>query len=476
MGLKKQALHSVKWSVISNIWIMVIQFATLMILARYLTPEIFGIYAMVFTALVISRGLVDSGLTQALIRMKSPTRLEYSAVFYFNLCVASVLISGIYIFGDVVHNFIEFKGIENILYYLTISIFLESLAMVQRAHLTNKIQFKNIAKVDFISKVGSCFVSIGMAVNGYEIWSLLLKDLTFSAISFILLWSVNPVRINRSITFKGLRPMYSFGWKIYLADQIESFSNQFMRIYIGSSHTASQLGYYLKAEDLQQTFSCAMIVSINKVVYPVLSKITEDISLLKKSYATLMVVSTAFVFPLMFFLFLNSKEIILLFLGSQWSNAEIFLELLCFSGMIYPFTVYNLNILKVLGLPDLYLKICLVSKSLIIPAILIGSFYSLEVLVVLLVVQQIFSAIINSYYAGRLVEYKILQQVIDVGPNFLVSIITFMILFLFKDMIAIFEKNIVNVLLMSVFYGLIYLVLSWFLNKNLVQEIKKIIQ
>ena len=112
--------------------------------------------------------------------------------------------------------------------------------------------------------------------------------------------------------------------------------------------------------------------------------------------------------------------------------------------MIYPFTVYNLNILKVLGLPDLYLKICLVSKSLIIPAILIGSFYSLEVLVVLLVVQQIFSAIINSYYAGRLVEYKILQQVIDVGPNFLVSIITFMILFLFKDMIAIFEKNIVN--------------------------------
>lgn len=424
-----------KWSLISTFGNIPTQLIITIVLARLLLPRDFGILGMSLVVIAISRPLIESGLNQALIQKKHTEKEDFSVVFTYNLLLSLLFFLIIFFSANAIENFYGQEKIGVIVKVLSVVIVIEAFSLTQRAALTKAIRFKEIAKANIFSTIISGSTAICLAMFEYGIWALVWKQLIYSIMMTAFYWYFNPIKISLSLSWHRFKSLFNFGAKIFFADQIESISNQLAPILIGKNYTAGDLGFYDKARQLQDMLSQSAIVCVNKVVFPSFAQVQDDNFKLKNNYKTLIKTTMLIMFPSMFSVIIIADNLIPLLLGDKWMQTIPYFKILCIGGMVYPFTVFNLNIIKVKGHANLYLKINLLSKGLLVPAILIGLQFHITGLVIALVIQKICAGIINSLFSGKLIGYNLYEQIKDVFPFFLISALLFIVVFLSKNIL-----------------------------------------
>ncbi|MBM3417356.1 MAG: lipopolysaccharide biosynthesis protein [Bacteroidetes bacterium] len=435
MSLYSKTAKGIKWSFVGTIINIVIQIISGIVLARLLSPYEFGIYGMSFAVIAISRSIIDSGLYQALIQRNDVDQTDYSIVFQFNFVISIIIVLILFFFAHDIEGFYNQVGvnISLVVKFLSLIILIEPFSIIQKVSLMKEIKFDTITKVESYSKIVSVSASVILAWNGFGIWSLLAKDLLFSLVSTVTYWYVRPVRLHLKVPLNRLSGLLDFGFKIFIADQIENISNHISQFIVGWKFNPNSLGLFNKAEEFQQLFSQVGVVSINKVMFPSLVKIQDDDVKLKLTYKVLMETTMIVVLPLLFGVILVADELITIMIGSNWIEIIPYFKILCVSGMFYPLTVYNLNIIKVKGNGGLYLKTCLISKGLLLPFILTGVQYGLIGLVISLVAHRFIAAMLNSYHSGRLINYGLLEQLSGISISFIISFVIYFFLLIWKQ-------------------------------------------
>ena len=117
-----------------------------------------------------------------------------------------------------------------------------------------------------------------------------------------------------------------------------------------------------------------------------------------------------------------AKPLILILIGNKWLPAVYLLQIICFSGMLYPLHAINLNILQVKGRSDLFLKLEIIKKIIAIGPIAIGILYGIEYMLLGSVLTSFIAYFLNSYYSANLINYPTLEQIKDILPTFLISL------------------------------------------------------
>ena len=160
----------------------------MIIMARLLTPEDYGLVGMLTIFLAVSQSLIDSGFSQALIRKQNRTEVDNSTVFYFNIAVGLALYLLFYISAPWVADFYGLPELSLVMRVVCLGIIFNSLAVVQRALLTVRIDFKTQAKASLIAAVISGMAGIILAYTGFGVWALVCQQLVNLGINTLLLW------------------------------------------------------------------------------------------------------------------------------------------------------------------------------------------------------------------------------------------------------------------------------------------------
>lgn len=176
-SLKQVATKGVLWSSIERFSVQGIQFVIMIIMARLLTPEDYGLVGMLTIFLAVSQSLIDSGFSQALIRKQNRTEVDNSTVFYFNIAVGLALYLLFYISAPWVADFYGLPELSLVMRVVCLGIIFNSLAVVQRALLTVRIDFKTQAKASLIAAVISGMTGIILAYTGFGVWALVCQQL-----------------------------------------------------------------------------------------------------------------------------------------------------------------------------------------------------------------------------------------------------------------------------------------------------------
>ena len=175
--------------------------------------------------------------------------------------------------------------------------------------------------------------------------------------------------------------MFQFGFRLMLSGLLDTSFKNIYYLVIGKYFSAAELGYYTRAQLFSNLPSSNITGIIQRVSYPVLSSIQDDSEKLKQGYRKI-IKSTMFIsFVLMISMAAVSKSMILVLVGQKWLPSVIYLQLLCFVGMLYPLHALNLNILTVKGRSDLFLKLEILKKILLLICIqylFFGAFPSLN--------------------------------------------------------------------------------------------------
>lgn len=467
-NLKQKTVKGVLWSTLERFSVQGVQFVIMIVMARLLTPHDYGLIGMLAIFLAVAQSLIDSGFSQALIRKQNRTEVDNSTVFYFNLIVSGALYAVFFIAAPLVADFYNTPELCLVMRIVCLGIIFNSLAVVQRALLTIRIDFKTQAKASLVSALISGIVGIAMAYLGLGVWALVCQQLINLGLNTILLWLFSKWRPLWTYSWKSFHELFAFGSKLLASGLLETLYRNIYTIVIGKIFSASSLGNYTRAQQFSEFPSSNVTGIIQRVTYPVLCEIQDDQERLASVYRKFLKLSAFVVFPLMIGLSAVAKPFIFVTIGKQWNFCSQILQVLCFAMMWYPIHAINLNLLQVRGRSDLFLRLEIIKKILGVLVLVSTAPFGLIFMCYGQVFSSVISLVINTYYTGKLINVGFLKQMHDLVPTIFLCALMFAGIILVNAFIS---SNIFK-LIVGIFIGMmIYIPLAYIFKFNELKEL-----
>src|SRR5690606_14728421 len=234
------------------------------------------------------------------------------------------------------------------------------------------------------------------------------------------------------------------------------------------------VGYFNQAETMR-LFPVQQLSSVmGKVTYPLFSNIDNDASL-KRAYKISMKLQFLVVVPMMMLLILVGHELFLFLFGEKWLPAVSYFQILSIASIMIPLSAYNLNILKVKGRSDILLRLEIIKKTLGFLAVFLAVPFGMMTLVISYLIVSILNTFINMIFSGRLINYFLLEQIKDCGRIYITGILTFGILYFFKNYILnVINNTFIILSLIGIGFFVIYFILIHLFEKEMISVIKNI--
>lgn len=422
MSLKDKTIKGASWSFVDNIAGSGITFLVGIVLARLLTPEEFGLIGIITIFIAVFNSIVDSGFSNALIRKNDAKQIDYNTAFIFNLILSIFVFIVLFFLAPLIGNFFKEPQLVPLTRVMSIIVLINAFALVQRTLLVKKVDFKTQTKVSVIASSSSGVIGLSMAFTGFGVWSLVAQQLSRQFLNTFFLWVYNKWRPQLEFSIKSFKELFNFGWKLLVSGLIATIWTQLYQIVIGKFYTTAALGQFTRAKQFTDIFSSNLTGVVQRVSYPVLSSIQDEKDRLKQGYKKIIKTTMFFTFTLMLGLAAVAKPMVLVLIGEKWLPSVEFLQILCFSAMLYPLHAINLNMLQVKGRSDLFLILEIVKKIIAIGPIILGIFIGIKAMLLGSVFTGFISYYLNSYYSGRDLDYGIKEQINDVFPSFIIAL------------------------------------------------------
>ncbi|WP_223634451.1 lipopolysaccharide biosynthesis protein [Planococcus sp. 4-30] len=460
-SLKKKTIGGLAWSFGDLVGNQGIQFLIQIILARMLLPEHFGLIGMILVFIALCNSLVDSGFTQALIRERNASQADYSTVFYFNLLISVMIYGILYAAAPVISSFFGEPQLVSLVRVLSIGIVINSLAIIPKAMFAKEVNFKAQAAINLSASIISGVIAIGLAIAGYGVWSLVLRQLSLNAIQSLLFVFTKKWIPSLVFSVASFKRLFGFGWKLLVSGLIDTFYTNVYFLIIGRQYSAAQLGFYTNASRFSEIVSQNLAATILRVTYPVLSSIQNEHERLKQSYKNITKLAAFLIFPMMVGMAAVGEPLVLLVFGEKWLPMVPYFQLLSIAGMLYPILALDLSILQVKGRSDLYLQLEIINK--ISLTILLALAVWLELGVIGLIAAAILNTylefFVNSHFSKREVAYPATEKVKDLLPVYLMSFVMGTVVWALG---ALLETGILIQLLLQVAAGImLYIAACW---------------
>lgn len=306
------------------------------IMARLLSPEDYGLVAMVtaFTGFVSI--FKDLGLSAAVIQKEYINQHQVSTLFWINIMISLSIALIIAFLAPLLVSFYR----EDRLFYITIafsiSIFITGFSMQHSALMNRQMKFKALSGIQIVSTAASLCTGVLLAWYGYGYWAIVATTVLTPVFSTIILWIVCDWRPNLIVRSSNIRSFVEFGAGITGFDLVNYFSRNMDNILIGRYVGSGALGVYSKAYQLLMLPITQLRNPLNAVALPALSSLQKDEEKYQIFFKRYLFTLAFFSMPIVMYLGIFSDEIILLVLGNQWSESGYIFKLLAITAFIQP--------------------------------------------------------------------------------------------------------------------------------------------
>ena len=470
--IRNKTISAFIWSGIEGTSRPFIQMVSGIILARILSPDDFGRFAMLSILIGLSEVFFDSGFGTALVQKQNPTKQDYTAVFYFNIAVAIFLYLIIAFSAPYIAKFYKEAILEDVTRIYALNILIRASSSTQITAIIKTLQFKKLTVITTISIIISSVIAVILAMNGWGIWALVAYSLVTNLVTSILAWKYSDWIPSKSLNFGALRQLFNFGSKIFVASILDSVFRNIYNIIIGKKFQSTILGFYDRAIKVQQLPVENLEVILHRVVFPVFSSMQHNIEKLRQSFVSMTSLLAYLYFPVLGLIAISSDSIILVLFGEKWLASAPFLFLLCIAGVFYPFISINNALIKSLGRSTLYLSLSVAYKIILLLSIVIFITQGVKGLIIGQFISSFLIFVIHTTINSRIIDlnffriYRIISVylALSISISWLSDFITNNL-----DIQPVFE-----IVLNAVIIALTYLIISYLLRLQAFLDIKPI--
>lgn len=436
MKMDLNIIKNVGWRFAETMGAQLVSFVVSIVLARIISPEDYGVIAVVIIFINIANVFAESGLGTSLIQKKEIDNKDFSTIFYFNI-IFSIFIYGIlFIFAPLISNIYHKSQISNLIRVLGLRIIFSSLNSVQKAYVSKTMQFKKFFYSTLIGTVLSGICGIWMALLGYGAWALVFQYLINVITDSIVLWFTVKWRPNKYFSLNRLRSLFSFGSRILFTSLINESYIQFKSIVIGTRYNTTELAYFNRGQQLPAIITTGLNTAINSVMFPLMSSYQDEINEIRKILGSTIQMVSFFVIQTLVFLLSIAPTLIPFLMTDKWNYSVIYLQMACVNNVLVILQSSYIESFKAIGKINTFVIISWVQKVMGIILILMFLVKGPYIIILVEIVVNMLVLLITVYKVSTEIGYKISRQVTDILPSIISSIIL---------MIFIYPINFINI-------------------------------
>lgn len=427
--LKQRTAKGIFWGGISNFIQQALGMVFGIFIARILSPEDYGLVAMlaIFTSVVSS--LMDGGFSSALINRPTIEHRDYNAVFWFNIFVSIGVYVVLFFSAPLIANFYRQPVLVDLSRILFLSFIFSSAGLAHNALLVKKIMAKQRGFIDMIAVGAAGLVGLVLALKGFAFWGLVIMQLVQTLTGTLLRWHFVRWKPTLSFDFTPLKEMFGYGIKVTVTTIAVQVQNNLISVILGRAYRKIDVGYYAQGSKWAIQGSSVLVAALNSVAHPILAETRGDRERQINVFRKMVRFGALITFPSLFGLMLTGYEFIVITLGVKWLSCVPFLQLFCLWGIFYGQTTLYASLALSHGKSSIYMNITIAVLGVQLIALFLCHHFAVGILLMTTIYILVFggSILFWHYYTARLIDLSLRDMAIDIAPYLLaVSVAIFL--------------------------------------------------
>lgn len=406
----RKIITATKWSIIAEIGAKLIGPVSLIILARLLTPEAFGVVTTVTLVISFVEIFTDGGFQKYIIQHEFTNQKDQEdsicVAFWSNMSLSVILWGVISLFCEPIAKIVGNPGLGYVIAIACISLPLQALSSIQMSILKRDLDFKKLFKIRLLGIATPFIVTIPLALWLRNYWALIIGTICLNAFNAIALTYYSNWRIRAYFSFTKLSEMLSFTiWTIL--ESISIWLTGYIDIFlIGCYLNEYYLGIYKTSMTTVGQITSLITAATTPILFSSLSRMQSNLSDFRELFFLFQRTVGLFIIPLGIGIFIFRDLITDILLGSQWKEAADFIGLWALTSAItIILSHYSSEVYRALGRPKLSVVAQILHIIVLCPAMVIAVHYSFETIYVtrsLVRLELVLVSLIILHYAAKI--------------------------------------------------------------------------
>ena len=465
--LKEKTAKGLFWGGISTFVQQLIGMIFGIVIARILSPDDYGLVAMLAIFTAIANMIMDSGFSIALINREKIEHKDYNAVFWFNVFMGTGMYIILYFAAPFIAQFYNQPVLTNLSRIVFLSFVIAGSGIAHNAILLKKLMVKQRGITDMISVFFSGVVGLILALNGLAFWGLAIQQVSQTLMAVMLRWYFSQWKPAFKFDFSPLKEMFGFSIKLFITSFLSQITSNLFSTVIGKLYGATETGYYGQGFKWGGLGSYVIAGTINGIAQPVLVEAKKDIPRQLKIFRKMLRFGAFISFPALLGFAFVGREFILITVGEKWINSLIYMQLFCVWGICSSFLTLYSTLLFSHEKSTTYMIIMFVLLLTQLISLFICSSFGILVMVCVYVGLYLLSLLWWQYIANQLIGLTLKNVIKDIMPYIMTTIFSIGLTWLLSSRIS-------NIYLKCTVKGLsmisIYCAVLWGFNSIIFKE------
>lgn len=373
MGIGRRMAKGAAWTILMQFSIRSIGIVSMLILARLLIPEDFGLVAMATVVWALLEAVSDFNFEIPLIRESAPERRHYDTVWTLNIIKGVVVGVILAVIAIPSADFYEEPRLVPILYILAAAAFFTSFTNVGVTDFMRELQFHKDFVYNATRKFATTAITIPLAFILRDYWALVYGMVAGAVIQVVLSYVMHPFRPRPSLAVA--REYFHFAKWLLLIGVLRFLTDNTDRMVLGKILGASPLGIYRMAIEISTLTSTQLTAPIHRALFPGFTKLANAGDDLGPHFLKTLQAVGALVIPVPLGIWATSEFLVPVMLGEKWLAAIPLIQVLGFYSLFRSAQgVYN-PVLLALGKVRLQTVLQVNRLVFMVPGLLIGALY-----------------------------------------------------------------------------------------------------
>ncbi len=448
--------NAIFWSLTEKLFRQGLSFIVSVFLARLLNPDDFGVLAMATIFYGWVELFTDFGLGQSIIQKKEVSKVQTSTIFWINIFMGILLFILFYAAAPWIGRFFNAPLVSPIVQITSVGFIITSFTVVQSSIIVKNLEYKKNFFISAASNIGYGIVGVSMAFWGYGVWSMVWGGIFSSVVSLIFLWAYSDWRPSWVICIKETRDMFRTGFHFMSFGFVNSVFDSLDVLMFSKIYSPQIVGLYNRAIGLRNLPLSTLILPITRPLFPVFSKLQDDLVSVKRNYFHYLHLLEFLSFAIAGLIFLSASEIVVVLYTDKWLVAADYLKYAIWIVPLEPNKVIITSLLKGLGRLKLLIMLNFYERGIIVVALAIGYFYGIESFFVCYILLRLCTLIQRIFYVSRMAQISFRKQVEALVFNTLVLVVAVVLVGFIKP-----ENIYVTIVLKSIAFIFVYFSVSY---------------
>jgi PST family polysaccharide transporter len=446
-----------------------VTFVATVLLARLLSPDEFGLMALGLIVIGYLDTFSGLGVENVVIFKQENVEHNSNVAFTLGLVFNTIISVTTFLIAPWVATFFNDPRVTDILRALSIIFIIWGLGNIHAARLKKELQFRQTLLPELGKSLAKAIVSIGLALAGYGVWSLVWGQIAANIAASSLYWLVYRWRPRLTLDMRTSRHLLGYSSQTVLSEFMGAILTNIDYLIVGKRLGPDNLGYYTMAFRVPELLIINTCYIVSNALFPAYSKLQNDLESLRKGFLLTLRYIALYTVPVGVGMFIVTPEFVKVIFGDQWIPAIPVMQAISLYAVIYSLSFNAGDIYKAIGRPDIMNILGIFKLAIAVPLLWLAGGYNIYYVGLAQVIAHTFLTLMRFVFIKRMISLRLRDILSALQPAISGTLVMFLCVYALqswlKSMTPLFQ-----LVILPVVGGLVYGAAIWFTNRDVARK------